>query len=117
MTQHSFGVALALASCLTVSSIAAAQTKPAARKTTLTGTLTGGRIAIGGETSGWELTYRDKTGEHTIEVEFSPSLLGKIHDGETARVTGTIVTRERVERGRVPTLVASAVEEIRARKQ
>ena len=40
-----------------------AQVRPGS-EVTLTGTLQGGRIAVGGETTGWVLRYRDDTGEH-----------------------------------------------------
>jgi hypothetical protein len=43
-------------------------------------------------------------------------LLAKVHDGEMVKITGTIVPRERVERGAVPTLVASTVAEVPAAK-
>jgi len=41
-----------------VAAIAFAQ----AQEVTLTGTLQGGRLAIGGESTGWALEYRDATG-------------------------------------------------------
>src|ERR1700757_2207784 len=40
----------------------------ASQEVTLTGTLRGGRIAIGGETTGWTLEYRDASGQHSVEV-------------------------------------------------
>jgi hypothetical protein len=79
-------------------------------KVTLTGKLEGGKVAIGGETTGWTLTYRDTTGEHTIEVELSPGLRKKVLGGETVRIAGTMETRERVERGKVSTLVATTLD-------
>ena len=39
------------------------------QEVTLMGTLRGGRIAIGGETTGWAIEYRDSSGEHSIEVQ------------------------------------------------
>jgi translation elongation factor EF-Tu-like GTPase len=92
--------------------LARAQATKAVPKTTLTGTLSSGRVAVGGETSGWTLSYKDKTGVHSIEVELGKRLLTEVHDGDTVRITGTIVIRDRVERGEVRTLVASTVEHI-----
>jgi translation elongation factor EF-Tu-like GTPase len=92
--------------------LARAQGTMAVPKTTLTGTLSSGRVAVGGETSGWTLSYKDKTGVHSIEVEFDKGLLSKVHDGDSVRITGTIVMRDRVERGKVRTLVASTVEHL-----
>ena len=53
----------------------AAFAQAAGQDVTLTGTLRGGRIAIGGETTGWTLEYRDSSGEHSIEVELPRELL------------------------------------------
>ena len=70
-----------------------------AQEVTLTGTLQGGRIAIGGETTGWALEYRDGTGSHSIEVELPGALAARARTGAMVKLTGTIVTREYVERG------------------
>jgi hypothetical protein len=79
---------------------------------TLVGQLEGGRMAIGGETSGWVLHYRDEKEPRDIEVAFPASLLKTARDGATVRVTGTIVDREYVERGKVRTLVATKLEPV-----
>jgi hypothetical protein len=98
-----------LASLLAFPVTLLAQAK-AAPTITLTGQLEGGRVAIGGETSGWMLRYRDEKGPRAIEVEFTASLSKMAKDAAHVRITGTIVDREYVERGRVPTLVATKVE-------
>ena len=84
------------------------------QEVTLTGTLRGGRIAIGGETTGWTLEYRDSSGEHSIEVELPRELLTRARSGATVRVTGSFATRNYVERGAVRILRASRLEEVSA---
>jgi 4-carboxymuconolactone decarboxylase len=68
---------------------------------TLTGTLTGGRVAIGGETTGWTLQYRDDSGEHSVEVVLPQQALAQAKSGDTVTVTGVFTTRQYVERGSV----------------
>jgi cytochrome c-type biogenesis protein CcmE len=96
-----------------VPALAAAQADKPAPKMTLEGTLKSGKVAVGGETTGWELSYTDATGKHAIEVAFSKALLQTVRNGQNVRITGTIVTRDRVERGPVRVLVASEVEEVK----
>ena len=86
-----------------------AQTK-APETVTLTGRLVGGQMAIGGETTGWMLRYRDEKGPRSVEVAFTKALLERAHDGDNVRLTGTIEDRQHVERGKVPTLVATTLE-------
>ena len=86
-----------------------AQTKPP-ETVTLSGRLVGGQMAIGGETTGWMLRYRDEKGPRSIEVAFSKALLERAHDGDNVRLTGTIEERQYLERGKVPTLVAATLE-------
>jgi 4-carboxymuconolactone decarboxylase len=93
--------------------VAMAQTSPAP-EVTLTGTLQGGRIAIGGETSGWTLTYRDGSGEHTIEVDMRGPLMARARSGATVKLTGTIVTRDYVERGETKVLRVTSLEDAAA---
>jgi len=92
----------------------AAFAQAAGQDVTLTGTLRGGRIAIGGETTGWTLEYRDSSGEHSIEVELPRELLTRARSGATVRVTGSFATRNYVERGAVRILRASRLEEVSA---
>jgi 4-carboxymuconolactone decarboxylase len=90
-----------------VASIAFAQ----AQEITLTGTLQGGRIAIGGESTGWALEYRDATGQHSVEVELPRDLVSRARSGATVRVTGTFATRQYVERGSVRIFRVARLEE------
>ena len=90
-----------------VASIAFAQ----AQEITLSGTLQGGRIAIGGESTGWALEYRDDTGRHSVEVELPRELMSRARSGAAVRVTGTFATREYVERGSVRIFRVSRFEE------
>jgi 4-carboxymuconolactone decarboxylase len=71
------------------------------QEVTLTGTLQGGRLAIGGESTGWALEYRDAAGQHSIEVELPRDLMARATSGATVRLTGTYTTRQYVERGAV----------------
>ena len=81
---------------------------------TFTGTLRGGRIAIGGETTGWTLEYRDSSGDHSIEVELPGALMARAQSGTMVRVTGTLATRNYVERGAVRILRVSRLDEVSA---
>jgi 4-carboxymuconolactone decarboxylase len=83
----------------------------ASQKVTLTGTLRGGRIAIGGETTGWLLEYRDASGEHSVEVELPRELMTRARSGATVRVTGVFTNREYVERGTVRVFRVSRLDE------
>ena len=83
-----------------------------AQEATLTGTLQGGRIAIGGETTGWALEYRDGTGTHSVEVELPRELTSTARNGATVRATGTYVTRQYVERGAVRIFRVTRLEEV-----
>ena len=84
----------------------------AGQDVTLTGTLRGGGIAIGGETTGWTLEYRDSSGEHSIEVELPRE--AQARSGATVRVTGSFATRNYVERGAVRILRVSRLDEVSA---
>lgn len=93
-----------------VASLAFAQ----AQEITLTGTLQGGRIAIGGESTGWALEYRDDTGPHSVEVELPRELMTRARSGATVRATGTFGTRQYVERGSVRIFRVSRLDEVSA---
>ena len=90
-----------------VAAIAFAQ----AQEVTLTGTLQGGRLAIGGESTGWALEYRDATGQHSVEVELPRELMARAKSGATVRLTGTFATRQYVERGSVRIFRVSRLED------
>ncbi|HEY3159286.1 MAG TPA: hypothetical protein VGJ78_10035 [Vicinamibacterales bacterium] len=91
-----------------VASLAFAQ----AQEITLTGTLEGGRIAIGGESTGWALEYRDATGQRSVEVELPRDLMSRARSGAMVRATGTFATRQYVERGTVRIFRVSRLEEV-----
>jgi len=90
-----------------VASIAMAQ----AQEITLSGTLQGGRLAIGGESTGWTLDYRDAAGQHSVEVELPRELMARARSGAMVRLTGTFATRQYVERGSVRIFRVSRLEE------
>ena len=90
-----------------MASIAMAQ----AQEITLTGTLQGGRLAIGGESTGWTLDYRDTSGQHSVEVELPRELMARARSGAMVRLTGTFGTRQYVERGQVRIFRVSRLEE------
>ena len=85
---------------LGVASAALAQAR-AGQEITLTGTLQGGRVAIGGESTGWILEYRDAAGAQSVEVELPRDLTARVRSGLMVRLTGTFATRQYVERGAV----------------
>ena len=81
------------------------------QEVTLTGTLQGGRVGIGGESTGWALEYRDAAGQHSIEVELPGALMARARSGAMVRLTGMYVTREYVERGSVRILRVTRLED------
>src|ERR1051325_9813014 len=94
----------------------AALAQPSDKPVTLTGTLKGGIIAIGGGSTGGALEYRDATGPHSVEVDLPRDLAARAKSGATVKLTGTYVTREYVERGTVRILRVTKLEEIAAPK-
>ena len=96
--------------------VAFAQTKQPG-PVTLTGTLRGDRIAVGGETTGWSLQYKDKDGEHTVEVVLPAALAARPRDPATVTLTGTFGTREYVERGTIRVFRATKIEKPPASEQ
>ena len=84
------------------------------QEVTLTGTLQGGRVGIGGENTGWALEYRDAAGQHSIEVELPAGLMARARSGAMVRLAGMYVTREYVERGSVRILRVTRLEETSA---
>ena len=81
--------------------LAFAQAKAKPEEVTLTGTLRGDRIAVGGESTGWSLQYKDKDGDHTVDVELPAALATRPRTPAVVTLTGTFGTREYVERGTV----------------
>jgi hypothetical protein len=76
---------------------------------TMTGRLTGGIMAIGGETTGWRLTYHAQRKKATIEVDMKGIKNAGSYDGRKVTITGTIVSKSYVERGAVLILMAKTV--------
>jgi hypothetical protein len=76
----------------------------------LVGDLSGGMMAIGGETTGWKLRYQTPQGRGTIEVDIS-GLRGEPAQG-SVRVTGKIIRREYIERGSMLILRATKIEKM-----
>lgn len=103
-------ILLSVLMSLGVTAIAAAQS--ANREVTLTGVLESGRIAIGGESSGFELRYQDASGQHSIEVQLPRELIAAVKTGVRVRLTGTYATREYVERGAVRIFRVTKIEEV-----
>src|SRR5689334_2658721 len=95
--KTTFAVILMLSAA---AALASAQAKPP-EPVTITGTLRGDRIAAGGESSGWSLQYKDKDGQHTVDVELPAALATRPRTPSVVTVTGTFGTREYVERGTV----------------
>jgi pimeloyl-ACP methyl ester carboxylesterase len=81
----------------------------AGQKVTLSGKLQGGMMAIGGETTGWILAYRKGGKVERIEVDISAIKEPKAFDGKEVTITGTIATKQYIERGAVLILKAASV--------
>lgn len=71
----------------------------------LKGRLQGGIVGIGGESTGWRLTYQTQSGSNAIEVDFSTLKDGEIPTGDV-RIAGKVIKKAYVERG--PTLILKA---------
>ncbi len=79
-------------------------------KVTLKGKLEGGRMAIGGETTGWQLDYTDAKGAAaSLEVDVSAIKNAAALDGATVEITGELIAKQYVERGSVLILKASSI--------
>ena len=73
---------------------------------TLTGTLEGGMMAIGGETTGW--TLKQDGGDIEVDVRAVQEAAEKLQ-GHTVTITGHYMTKDYVERGQVKILVARQI--------
>ena len=78
-------------------------------KVKLKGKLKGGLMAIGGETTGWRLSYTTTKGAAQIEVDMKAIKNAQSFDGEEVTVTGKIIAKKYIERGRVLILKAESV--------
>lgn len=74
----------------------------------LTGTLQGGIMAIGGETTGWRLSYTTKDGPRSIEIDMSAIRDAGKFDGKQVTISGTTVMKKYVTRGEVLIVKATA---------
>ena len=82
----------------------------------MTGTLQGGAVAIGGETTGWRLVGDGQTGGIDLDVSKVQDR-AKALDGKRVTVTGNMTERDWPERGKVQVLVADKIEEAKARDE
>lgn len=73
----------------------------------LTGTLRGGMMAIGGETTGWQIELPD--GQH-LEADVSAVDNPEQYDGRQVRAAGRFAERDYVERGPTPVFVVESIE-------
>ena len=81
----------------------------AGKKVALTGVLTGGLMAIGGETTGWKLTYSTGRDPAEIEVDMSAIKAAEKFDGKKVTAAGTVVSKDYVERGAVLMLKVESI--------
>ena len=85
-------------------------TQPAmddASATRFTGTLQGGMMAIGGETTGWML-QREGQGQLEVDVSRIFNEARKLQ-GQRVTIEGKVVQKQYVERGPTPVLVAERI--------
>jgi hypothetical protein len=75
-------------------------TPPSTQMTSLTGTLRGGMMAIGGETTGWQLVGDGATGGVELDVAKVRDHAKNL-DGKRVTVTGMMIDKKYVERGTV----------------
>ena len=90
---------------------ASRQAAPAATQpTSYTGTLRGGTVAIGGETTGWRLEGDGATGGMDVDVS-KVRQRARVLDGRRVEITGRMTTKSWTERGEQQVLVAERIEE------
>lgn len=76
---------------------------------TVTGLLKSGYVGIGGEHTGWMLLSSGKSSD-AIEVDVSKVMgQAKQNDGRSVTVTGKMIEKPYVERGKVKILVAESI--------
>jgi len=81
----------------------------AGEKVTLKGKLKGDLVAIGGETTGWQLVYTNSKGPETLEVDMKAVKDAESLDGAEVTISGSIFSKQYVERGAVLILKAATV--------
>ena len=85
-------------------------TPPSTQAQTLVGTLRGGMMAIGGETSGWILAGDGATGRIELDVSRVEEKARAL-EGRRVSITGMMKDKKYVERGTVRVLVADEIRE------
>src|SRR5688572_25005168 len=88
-------------------------TPPSTQMTTHTGTLRGGMMAIGGETTGWTLVGDGATGGIDLDVSRVEADAKRL-DGKRVNVTGHMIDKQYVERGKVRMLRVEKIAEAAA---
>jgi len=81
----------------------------AGENVTLKGKLKGGMMSIGGETTGWQLAYTNSKGAATLEVDMKAIKDVEKLDGAEVTISGSIFSKQYVERGAVLILKAASV--------
>lgn len=81
----------------------------AALEASLSGTLHGGIMAIGGETTGWELAYSKDGQRSTVEVDMEAIEKAMSFDGKKVTISGELGVKNYLERGAVRILTAKTV--------
>jgi hypothetical protein len=84
-------------------------TPPSTQMSTQTGTLRGGMMAIGGETTGWTLVGDGATGGIELDVSKVKDDAKRL-DGKRVTVTGRMVDKKYVERGTVRVMQVEKLE-------
>lgn len=74
-----------------------------------TGTLHGGVVAVGGDTTGWQLEREELPGTIDVNVSKVQDAAQKL-DGQRVVIEGNIVTVTWVERGQKQLLIAERIE-------
>jgi hypothetical protein len=77
--------------------------------TTLTGKLSSGAVAVGGETTGWRIIGDGQTGGVDVDVSKIRDQATAM-DGKRVTVTGQMTNRSWPERGDTPILAAEKIE-------
>jgi hypothetical protein len=82
---------------------------PAPSPAAFTGTLRGGAVAIGGETTGWRLEGDGRTGGIDLDVSKVRDRAKQL-DGNRVTITGKMTKRNYVERGETPVILAETIQ-------
>ena len=90
-------------------SVANSAAAKAELEVSLSGTLHGGIMAIGGETTGWELAYSKNAQRSTVEVDMEAIEKAMSFDGKKVTISGELGVKNYLERGAVRILTAKTV--------